>query len=501
MKLLTGVLVIFLCLLNISEAFLIPKSMPLSSPRSVHGAKWIVKANSYDPLEQQSAVQSFSPPHPNKSSFAVSTINLMKNCVGAGVFSLSAKLLSVSSISNEGLIPQASGLILVLALWASYNFYIVSETCKVTGVSTYGDCWAETVSPKSKWLIQVVTNLGPLIGSLACTIVLTDLLGGILQGLNFPAAVSENRVAVVLLLCGCVLFPLCSLQDLKALQSTSLLGLAGQLVAMAVVALRVLDKSYLSGGIYAVSAPVLSTSALSTTSVSATALVNAAANAITAPLESNIYRWFVFTSLLSYCYVTHYNAPKYYTEMESPTSTRMYSMTLLAYLGAAVFYIASMWLGIRAFGATCKPYLLNNLSAQDPLALLARVAIALSVLATTPLMFMNVRNTLIGQAHVHVPVLASVKPMTAALVLCMGLLATQVTDISVIGSIAGGLLGTNMMFTIPPIMYLQALRKKAQKVNATVAWPTVLVHVSLALVGAILSAVGTYHSVIVLFKK
>eukprot|EP00598_Pedospumella_elongata_P011070 CAMPEP_0185007624 /NCGR_PEP_ID=MMETSP1098-20130426/87623_1 /TAXON_ID=89044 /ORGANISM="Spumella elongata, Strain CCAP 955/1" /LENGTH=45 /DNA_ID= /DNA_START= /DNA_END= /DNA_ORIENTATION= len=45
-------------------------------------------------------------------------------------------------------------------------------------------------------------------------------------------------------------------------------------------------------------------------------------------------------------------------------------MTLLAYLGAAVFYIASMWLGIRAFGATCKPYLLNNLSPQDPLALL-----------------------------------------------------------------------------------------------------------------------------------
>ena len=76
-----------------------------------------------------------------------------------------------------------------------------------------------------------------------------------------------------------------------------------------------------------------------------------------------------------------------------------------------------------------KPYLLNNVSSQDPFALLARVAIALSVLATTPLMFMNVRNTLIGQAQIHVPVLASVKPMTAVLVLCMGLLATQVTDI------------------------------------------------------------------------
>lgn len=500
MKFLPEVFVILLCILNLSEAFLGPKSMQISSPRSVSGVKWIVKAKTYDQEDHSFVPQSFSPTNPNKSSFTVSTINLLKNCVGAGVFSLSAKLLSVSNIANRGLIPQASGLIFVLALWASYNFYIVSETCKLTGVSTYGDCWGETVSPKSKWLIQVVTNLGPLIGSLACTIVLTDLLGGIMQGLHLPVALSENRVAVVLLLCGCILYPLCSLQDLKALQGTSLLGLAGQVIAMVVVALRVLDRSYLSGGVYAASAPVLYVSGLSTTSVSATALVNAAANAVTVPMESNIYRWFVFTSLLSYCFVTHYNAPKYYAEMENPTSTRMFSMTLLAYLGAALFYASSMWLGIQAFGATCKPYLLNNLSSEDPLALLARVAIALSVLATTPLMFMNVRNTLIGLAQPSVPVLASVRPMTAALVLCMGVLATQVTDIGVIGSIAGGLLGTNMMFTIPPIMYLQALRRRAQKTGTTVAWPTVLVHAGLALIGGILSAVGTYHSVIAIFK-
>jgi len=418
----------------------------------------------------------------------------MKNCVGAGVFSLSAKILSVSSITNESLLPNAAGLIVLLALWASYNFYTVTETCRMTGVLTYGDCWAETVSPKTTWLIQGITSLGPLIGCLASTIVLTDLLGGILQSLRLPAALGENRVAVVLMLCGFIIYPLCSLQDLRALQNSSLLGLAGQLLAMAVLALRVYDQSYLPGGVYNV--PLMETpmpTALTQLPVSALQ------NSLVEVVPPTLSRWFVFTSLLSYCYVAHYNAPKYYAEMENPTSGRVLGMTLTAYIGSAVIYAASMWLGVRAFGADCKPYLLNNLSPTDPLAVIARVSIATSILAATPLMFMNVRNWLISLAHQRMPVLAGVRPMTAALVLAMGALATQITDISVIGSIAGGLFGTNMMFTIPPIMYIRALKQKALQTNTTVSSPTIVVNTVLAMMGAVLSVVGTFHSCKALF--
>ena len=91
--------------------------------------------------------------------------------------------------------------------------------------------------------------------------------------------------------------------------------------------------------------------------------------------------------------------------------------------------------------------------------------------------------------------------MAAALVVGMGLLATQLTDISVIGSIAGGLFGTNMMFTIPPIMYIRALEKRAAKSDVPVSTAAVVVNTCLACAGFLLSAIGTFHSVRGMFVK
>ena len=66
---------------------------------------------------------------PNKvtkefSSSRVSSINLLKNCLGAGVFSLNARVSAIST--NPTTILPASLLVLTMALWATYNFYMVS---------------------------------------------------------------------------------------------------------------------------------------------------------------------------------------------------------------------------------------------------------------------------------------------------------------------------------------------------------------------------------------
>lgn len=416
-----------------------------------------------------------------KASIKASTINLMKNCVGAGVFSLSAKILTVSSISNPTLVPKATALITVLALWAMYNFFIITETCRISGASTYGDCWSENVSRDTRWIIEGIISFGPMIGCLSNTIVLTDLFSGIMQSLKFPHFIYSSRSAVAFLISSCIIYPLCSLPNLSALQGTSLLGLIGQIVAMLVVGVRVMDKSYLPGGFYA----------------ALTAVQNSApAKALASP---GIFQWFIFTSLLSYCYVTHYNAPKYFNEMEDNSPPKMIQMISGAYLGAAAFYAVSLWLGIKAFGAACKPYLLNNLSAQDPLSAVARLSIAASILASTPLMFMNVRNNLITIAKKRMPILGGLRPMTAFLVLGMGAMASKLTDISVIGSIAGGILGTNMMYTLPPVMYLRALQKQAHATGKKVSPLKSLMLGTMAACGAFVSAVGTYNSVKTLF--
>jgi hypothetical protein len=57
------------------------------------------------------------------SSMTISSLNLMKNCVGAGVFSLNSRVTSISP-KPEILLP-AAGLILLMAMWATYNFYMI----------------------------------------------------------------------------------------------------------------------------------------------------------------------------------------------------------------------------------------------------------------------------------------------------------------------------------------------------------------------------------------
>ena len=64
------------------------------------------------------------------SSSRVSSINLLKNCLGAGVFSLNARVSAIST--NPATILPAGLLVLTMALWATYNFYMVSARYEFT---------------------------------------------------------------------------------------------------------------------------------------------------------------------------------------------------------------------------------------------------------------------------------------------------------------------------------------------------------------------------------
>ena len=88
------------------------------------------------------------------SSPRTSSLNLLKNMVGAGVFSLNSRVMAISP--NPMSILPAAALITTMAAWATYNFYMVGETCRLTDSSTYSEAWSKTVSASSQWIIQSV---------------------------------------------------------------------------------------------------------------------------------------------------------------------------------------------------------------------------------------------------------------------------------------------------------------------------------------------------------
>ena len=419
-----------------------------------------------------------------KSSMTVSSTNLVKNCVGAGVFSLSSRVAAISP--NPKVQLPASVLIVVMALWATYNFYIVGKTCELTNSATYSEAWSKTVSEKSSWVVQVVVTLAPIVSCLASSIVLTDVAGFTLRSLGAAPIIYANRNLVITLLTGFVLFPLCSLKDLTALRNVSKFGLLGQLVAMATFLKRYVDRSYAFGGAYA---PILK---------SAKSVTKAAAAVTATAFDPK--RWFILASLLSFCFVTHYNAPKYYTELENPTSQRFGKMALISYLTSAAVYIATMVLGLTLFGSDTKSFLLNNLSPADPLAIIARLAFGASVLTSFPLIFMVMRNWFIASAKETVPFLGDLKRMTAALLTGIAMLTTQFTDIGFVGSVSGATLGVSMSFIFPTIMYLRTLQIESKRTNTKLPLATFIMNILLLIGGISLSFLGTYNSIFS-FKK
>ena len=419
------------------------------------------------------------------SSMAISSLNLMKNCVGAGVFSLHSRVTSISP--NPGILLPASGLILLMAMWATYNFYMIGETCTITNSSSYGEAWGNTVSKQSQWIVQTVVVLAPIVSCLANTIVLTDILGLIMKSMGLPSLIHSNRNVVIAVLGSLILYPLCILKDLSALKSVSIVGIGGHLTAMAAFAVRLFDKSYTVGGQY-YSGSILEKASL---------LPKLAAS----PIDPS--KWFILAALLSYCFVAHYNAPRYYTELKDKDKDQyaFLKMAGTAYLGSASIYIGTIALAMSLFGRHSYSFALNNFVARDPIGLIARVAFGTSVLASYPLIFLAMRNWFVQQSSKVLPAIAEIKKISAILLLFICFLTTKVSDIGIVGSIAGGIFGSSMMFVFPPLMYIGALKKQAKDQNKPLPMVKIILNIILMIAGGSLGITGTANTIKSIMKR
>ena len=432
------------------------------------------------------------------SSLQVSSTNLLKNMVGAGVFSLNAKVSAVSH-SPKTFLPAAA-LVAVMAAWATYNFYMVGETCKMTESTSYGQAWGRTVSKGSEWLIQAVVTIAPIVSCLANSIVLTDILGLVYRALGAPAWMYSSRNTVIMLLSSTILYPLCIQKDLSALKSVSAFGILGHLSAMGALGIRVADKSYAAGGIFYKGSPLERAALLS--SAAGAKAAGFAAPVLSPPAVAPA-KLFVLASLLSYCFVCHYNAPRYYFELQDKDTkpNQFFNMASLSYAGGAAIYIGTMWLGLNLFGPYSASFALNSFSINDPLGIVARVAFGSSVLASFPLIFLNARNWFTTLASTVAPRFAGTEQVTAVLLTLIALMTSAVSDIGVVGSIAGAVFGSSMMFIFPPIMYMRALLQDAQKRGEKVAVSKIVLNSVLLVCGGILGGFGTWNSVKVLLKR
>jgi amino acid permease len=155
-----------------------------------------------------------------------------------------------------------------------------------------------------------------------------------------------------------------------------------------------------------------------------------------------------------------------------------------------------MVLGIALFGDQAKPFLLNNLSSNDSLALVARLAFGASVLASFPLIFLVMRNWFVSIAKKSIaPQLGGTRRMTVVLLFATAILSSKFTDVSFVGSLAGATLGTSMAFIFPSLIYIRTLLLHAKQTGTKASLLRIIFNSILLFFGLSLSFIGTFNSI------
>jgi sodium-coupled neutral amino acid transporter 11 len=187
------------------------------------------------------------------------------------------------------------------------------------------------------------------------------------------------------------------------------------------------------------------------------------------PWTFNSNLW-VLVSMLSTSYIAHYNAPKFYSELQDTSMPRFNKVIAYSFLAAVTAFVIMMSLGYLTFGGATAGFVLNNYANSDALATLARVAIGSALLTGYPFTFCAMRDGImdIGKFDENRR-RALRRPLTIGLITGITALAIALKDVGFVVSLSGALFGSTLMFMVPSWMNIQNINKRAAATAATAA--------------------------------
>lgn len=396
--------------------------------------------------------------------------NLIKSIVGAGVLSLPY---GVAAFGNapSALIP-ATLLIALMGALSAYTFGLIGRVCQSTNTESYSDAWEAVLGRSAAWLIALSCVVDCFAGNLSYSMILADTL----VNLAATAGIMITRTTALLSVTGIVLLPLCFLKNLASLAPFSLVGIAGMLYTCLAMAVRYF------GGAYAAPAGKFY-----------------AATALSTPVFGNIgwkgalsARSLILTCMLSNAYIAHFNAPKFLRELKNNTMSRFHQVIGWSFGVSIALYCAMTAFGFLTFGAASNGLVLNNYAVQDTWASLSRIAVAISITCSYPLIFVGTRDGVCDLLRIPQDKRMSgglFTKLTLALMAVITAMASQLTDLGLVASVGGATFGTALVFVYPVIMFLKQQQKSGKK-KTMETLPAALIGV----LGVAMGAIGTVLS-------
>lgn len=422
-------------------------------------------------------------PEVQLSSVAQSSVNLVKNIVGAGVLSLPAGVAAFSS-DPRAVVPSLS-LTLLFGLASAYGFVLIADACKRTGETTYQDTWAKAVGKRTAVFPLVACLAKAIIGCVCFQMILGDCLSLLLSPLGLPSF-AGSRSAVIMILTVFILFPLCTMKSLAPLAKFSVLGVLSNVYIAGFCVLRAFDGSYAAEGALRAAAPI------------APKFATFAGSAWGTASDPGIA---VLLSILSTAFLAHYNAPLFYEQLapgaDGKKDKRFLLVSVLGFSGAALFFGMVMGGGFLTFGKASMGLILNNYAVTDVWASVARGMIAVSLITAYPIVFFSLRKLVIRILGKTGDTMMRDKPVlfTALQISVITAIALSLRDLGKLAALAGACFGSFLIYIAPAMMVIGAQRKGlGPRPKGAVGWANRALQCALIPCGVALAYLGVVRT-------
>lgn len=405
----------------------------------------------------------------NGVSVSVSIFNLVKNIVGAGILSL-----PYGVASGTGLIPAVI-ICAVLGAYAGYTFSLVGRNCEAVKRFTFHELGEATSGPKFATALDFACTFKTFFSCIAYSLVITDSFGAIFRSFGLPL-VFTTHLRVLLGMTCCVLLPLCLLRDLSSLSFTSLLGSAGMAYVTGFMAWRYVDGTYAPGGKY-----------YETLDPRLRPIPGAELNMWTVNITT-----LILVCALSTAYIAHYNAPRFYHQLQERSPKRFNHVVATSFGIAICLFLVAMCAGYLTFGSHSQGLILNNYSSTDPLATAARIAVGTAIVFTYPLAFTGLRDGISALTGVSIEG-HNFNIVTMALLTLITAVACVIRNVGFVNNFGGALFGACIIYIFPAMIFIFRAGPLDSTLEKLFAKLTIVAGVVLAVLGSIIAVLKQFQ--------
>eukprot|EP00560_Eucampia_antarctica_P003160 CAMPEP_0197836166 /NCGR_PEP_ID=MMETSP1437-20131217/28152_1 /TAXON_ID=49252 ORGANISM="Eucampia antarctica, Strain CCMP1452" /NCGR_SAMPLE_ID=MMETSP1437 /ASSEMBLY_ACC=CAM_ASM_001096 /LENGTH=484 /DNA_ID=CAMNT_0043442135 /DNA_START=109 /DNA_END=1563 /DNA_ORIENTATION=+ len=399
-------------------------------------------------------------------------MNLVKAIVGVGVLSLSAGVAAFGDA--PGAIIPAVTLIALMGTLAGYEFSIIGRICSYTDATSYRTAWEKTVGEASSWIPAFTVTFKTFLAVLAYSMVLADTFKSLLESVGLPVSRTKSLVTVTIT----TLLPLCLLKNLSSLAPFSLLGIMGMLFTCAAMTVRYFGGTYAApDGKFLSDIPENFLPKFG--DLGASAVLNPKA--------------FILLCMLSTAYICHFNAPKFYIELENNTVARFNKVVFTSFGISTVIFCIATALGFLTFGSNSSGFVLSNYSTNDTLMKISRLAVAFALIFTYPLVFVGCREGVLDLFNVQKEkrTNALLDKITFCLLTLITLAAMKVKDLSFVLAFGGATLGNALIYIFPALMFRKAIKDMGEGASDALKAEVKFTNL-LGILGIVFGCIGGY---------